>query len=445
MSFTTASGSVRHARHGVGSRTAVLGVVLTVSIGCSGGSPGKDQDAKASAPGKAASADTGKAPGNEMGGMATPSPTSATADAASLASEVTLTAAQLRHGGVAWQPVTMGTSSATVTVPGQIVPNEDRTARLGAPAGGRVVTVRLRPGDRVARGQVLVTLQSPEAGAAQSDLTKAQAELNARRAQAAYTKSTRARAERLLALKAIPRQDYERAVADDELAQSSVAQAEAELTRTRSSAEQLGAIASASGEIALRSPLTGVVLARPAVPGTVVDAGAPLAIVTDVTSLWLTVNAPEALAGALRIGTTVQFSVPAYPGETFSARVDAVGAGLDPGTRTLPVRVTVDNRAGRLKPEMLATVTAAGGPAIAAAIVPDAAVQMLKGATVVFLVRPEPNGGAKLVRRAVEVGARVDGRAAILRGLTAGDVIVTSGAFAVKAQFEKGSTPKMEM
>ena len=444
MSFQPSRVSVRHPDLGARGRgAAVLALALTLVIGCSRGSSDQDEAAKGEAPGKA-TADTGGAAGKEMPGMDMPASSSAKG-AAPAGTEVTLTAAQIRHGAVAWQGVTMGTSSATVTVPGQIVPNEDRTARLGAPAAGRVVTVRLRPGDRVARGQVLVTLQSPEAGAAQSDLAKAQAALTSARAQAAYTKSARARAERLLALKAIPRQDFERAVADDELAQSSVAQAEAELTRARSSAEQLGATASASGEIALRSPLAGVVLARTAVPGTVVEAGAPLTIVTDATSLWLTVNAPEPLAGALRTGTTLRFSVPAYPGETFTARVDAVGAGLDPGTRTLPVRASVDNRTGRLKPEMLATVTAAGGPPVAAAIVPDAAVQMLKGRTVVFLVRPAPNGGATFTRREVEVGSRVDGRAAILRGLAAGDVIVTAGGFAVKAEFDKGSMPKMEM
>ena len=443
MSFQPDKVSVRPAALGARWRgVAALAVSAALVIGCSRGSPDQDEAEKADAPGKAA--DSGAAAAKEMAGMDMPASSSAKGPAPA-GTEVTLTAAQIRHGAVAWQPVTMGTSSATVTVPGQIVPNEDRTARLGAPAAGRVVTVRLRPGDRVARGQVLVTLQSPEAGAAQSDLAKAQAALTSERAQASYTKSARARAERLLALKAIPRQDYERAVADDELAQSSVAQAEAELTRARNSAEQLGATASASGEIALRSPLAGVVLARTAVPGTVVEAGAPLTIVTDATSLWLTVNAPEALAGALRAGTTLRFSVPAYAGETFTARVDAVGAGLDPGTRTLPVRASVDNRTGRLKPEMLATVTAAGGPPVAAALVPDAAVQMLKGKPVVFIVRPGPEGSATFTRREVEVGSRVDGRAAILSGLSAGDVIVTAGGFAVKAEFDKGSMPKMEM
>ena len=361
------------------------------------------------------------------------------------ASEVRLTAEQIRHGGITWHAITMATAAASVTIPGQVVPNEDRTARLGAPAGGRIIAVRVRPGDRVARGQVLVTMQSPEAGAAQSDLAKAQAEVTSRRAEAAYAKSARDRAERLLALKAIPRQEYERAIADDELARGALAQAEAELTRARSSAGQLGAAASATGEIALRSPLAGVVLARTAVPGTVVEAGAPLAIVTDPQRLWLTINAAESLTGVFRVGGTLRFSVPAFLGETFTARIDAVGAGLDPATRTLPVRATVDNRHGRLKPEMLATVSADGGRVVAAAMLPDEAVQLLNTKTVVFIVRPDTTGGARFAWREVDVGSRTGGRVAITRGLAAGDVVVSAGAFAVKAEFQKSAMPKMEM
>jgi cobalt-zinc-cadmium efflux system membrane fusion protein len=308
-----------------------------------------------------------------------------------------------------------------------------------------VVAVRLRPGDRVTRGQVLVTLQSPEAGAAQSDIAKARSELDSRKAEALYAKSARDRAERLLALKAIPRQDYERAVTDDEHARQAVAQAEAELTRARTFGGQLGATSSASGEIAIRAPLAGVVLARTAVPGTVVDAGAPLAVVTDPTSLWLTINAPEALAGAFRNAAILRFSVPAYQGQTFAARIDAVGAGLDPGTRTLPVRATIDNRDGRLKPEMLATVMASGGAPVPAVILPDDAVQSSKGKTVVFIANPQPNGSVTFTAREVEVASRGNGQTAITRGLAAGDVVVTKGAFAVKAEIEKATAPKMEM
>jgi membrane fusion protein, heavy metal efflux system len=421
-------------RQSAGASVAVLS--LAVAASCSR-TPSARPDTAAAATNAERAKTTDSMVGMDMGSANT-SPDSTTAD-------VTLTAAQIRHGGVAWGPVTMGTAAAAVSVPAQLAPNEDRTARLGAPAGGRIVAVRVRPGDRVLAGQLLVSLQSREAAQAQADLAKARAELVARQAEAGYAKSARDRADRLLALKAIPRQDYERTVTDDEHARQGVAQAEAELTRARSAADQLGAGSSASGAIEVRSPLVGVLLERSAVPGTVVDAGAPLVTVTDASSLWVTVNAPESLSGAFRTGTTLRFTVPAYPGETFAAHVDAVGAGLDPATRTLPVRATVDNRTGRLKPEMIATVLADGGPLVPAALVPDSAVQMLKGRPVVFLARPRPDGGARFVRRDVEVGSRSDGRVAITRGLSAGDVIVTRGAFAVKAQAEKGAMPKMEM
>jgi cobalt-zinc-cadmium efflux system membrane fusion protein len=173
-------------------------------------------------------------------------------------------------------------------------------------------------------------------------------------------------------------------------------QAEAELTRARSSAEQLGADDAASGEIALRAPFAGVVLARAAVPGTVVEAGAPLIVVTDPATLWLTASTPEALAGAFRTGATVRFSVSAYPDEMFSARVDGVGAGLDPGTRTLPVRAVVDNRTGRLKPEISPPSSRMAGrvrpPHPARRRRADA-----QGKPVVFIARPS-NGDAKPVR-----------------------------------------------
>ncbi|MEO7966823.1 MAG: efflux RND transporter periplasmic adaptor subunit, partial [Gemmatimonadaceae bacterium] len=343
--------------------------------------------------------------------------------------------------------VTVGTAQATMILPGQVVPNEDRTARLGSPVAGRVLSVHVSPGDRVARGRLLVTLASSEAGMAQSDVSKATAALTAARAQAAYATAARERAERLLTLKAIPRQDYERAVADDAQAQSMLTQATAEVGRARATAELLTGGATVSGELALRAPIAGVVLARTAVPGAVVEVGAPLVVVSDPSQLWLTVNAPEALFRVFRRGAEVDFSVPAYPGEQFRARIDAIGAGLDPLTRTLPVRaiVTVEGSRGRLKPEMLASVTATGGPAVPAVLLPDDAVQLVNGRPIVFIATPNESGGAKFTARRVETGTRSSGRIAVTRGLEAGDVVVISGAFRIKAQLQNGRMPEMEM
>ncbi len=365
--------------------------------------------------------------------------------AQSIPATVTFTENQIKHGGITGERVIMTTVSSTASVPARITVNEDRTARLGAPAGGRIVAVRVSPGDRVSRGQILVTIQSPEAGTAQADVSKAVSGVNSARAQATYAKAALARQERLLALKVTSRQEYDRAAADYQLTQSTLAEAEAELRRARSTAAQLGATNSANGEIAIRSPMAGVVLSRTATPGAVIESGAPLVIVTDPTILWLTVNAPEQFSGVFHRGQVLSFTVPAFPGEKFTARVNAVGAGLDPETRTLPVRGTIANESGRLKPEMIATAVAESQSGSPAVLVPEDAVQLLDGKPNVFVIEPNATGSTTISRRIVETGPRANGRIAITRGLSGGETIVVRGAFAVKSQFDKSNMPAMEM
>lgn len=360
------------------------------------------------------------------------------------AATVILTAAQVSHGAVVWGNPTLEPMAASVTIPGEVVVNEDRTARLGAPARGRVVTVHVSAGDLVARGTALVTLESSEASAAAAELAKAEASLISQRAEAVFAASARARAERLLALTAIPRQEYERAVANDSLAQSMLRQAVSERRRAQEGAKAMGVDASGSGAMVIRSPLAGVVLLRSAVPGAVVEAGAPLVTVTDLTRLWVTASAPEALGGARR-GAAVRFTVAAFPADTFRGRLEAVGPGLDPATRTLPLRVAVDNRDGKLRPEMLATVMVDGGRATEMTVVPDAAVQLLDGGPVVFVVTPDGKGGGSFVARTVTVLSRAGGKIAIGVGVDARDLVVLQGSFAVKAELQKRKQPAMEM
>ena len=87
------------------------------------------------------------------------------------------------------------------------------------------------------------------------------------------------------------------------------------------------------------------------------DATTPLFIVSDLRRLWLRIDLPEKDAAQARPGATVNFSVEAYPGENFSARIEQVGAMVDTTTRRIPVRAGVDNADGRLKAEMFARAT----------------------------------------------------------------------------------------
>ena len=136
----------------------------------------------------------------------------------SMSNAVELTAAQIRNGKVKWALPVVSAIGATVEVPAQLVANEDKTSRVSAPAEARAIAVHVSPGETVARGAPLVTLQSQDANMARADVAKAQAEVASRQAALVYSRTARERAERLLNLKAIPRQEYERAIADDELA-----------------------------------------------------------------------------------------------------------------------------------------------------------------------------------------------------------------------------------
>lgn len=364
-----------------------------------------------------------------------------TAAATATPNVLTFTAAQVQHAGVRWAPAAGAAGATTLEVPGQLVPDGDRTAHLGAPARGRVLEVRVQPGQRVGAGQALITLQSQEASTARADYDKATAELSSRRAGATYARTARERAERLLAAKAISRQDLERAQADDELARASLAQAQAEVQRARAGMSQLG-VGASNGTIVVASPLSGIVLSREAVPGSVAEAGAPLVTVTDPATLWLEVSVGDRAASLLATGSRVRFTVPAFPADTFDARVTSVGGALDASTRTVPVRALVANRAGRLRPAMFATVWIEGAAHEATVSVPESAVQMLDERPVVFLAAPDAKGGVRLERRGVTLGGTVGGRTQVLQGLAAGQTVVTDGAFAVKSEFSRGKMAK---
>jgi cobalt-zinc-cadmium efflux system membrane fusion protein len=359
------------------------------------------------------------------------------------ANSVTLTAAQIRNAKVKWALPVIAAVPATTEVPAQIVANEDRTARVSAPAEARAIAVHVSPGQRVSAGTRLVTLQSQEASTARSEVSKAQAEVTSRQAAAVYSRTARERAERLLSIKAIPRQDYERAIADDELAKAALSQARSELIRARSAAQELG-VDPATGSMTLRSPLSGVVVSREVVPGAVVMPGTPLVTITDPSSLWLAIAVPQALSTNVYTGSGVRFTIASAPADTFTARVQSVGGAYDPNSRSLPVRAVIANPDNRLRPEMFAKAWISGGVAESYPTVPDAAIQRIGGKPVVLVARPDTKGGATFEARDVEI-RKLGDRWAVARGLKSGELVVIDGAFAVRSQIEKAKMPEMEM
>lgn len=373
-------------------------------------------------------------------GRATPAEQPPAASAPVL--EVTLTAEQIAHGAVRWSSVQAALASESLDLPGRLRLDGDHTASLSAPARGRVVAIRANVGDAVTAGQVLVVLQSEDAAARRSDLTKANAELVERQSALSYARSARERAERLLGLKAASVQDVERSRTDEATAEARVAQAQAAIEQARSALAVLQ-VDDTTGQIHLTSPLTGVVVSREVAIGAVVDPGVLALVVTEPTALWLEFGAPESVANGLTSGRALPFKVASLDG-TFHARVLRVDSGVDPATRLVTVRAAVRNADRRLRSEMFVTVRAEVGASKPAVSIPHDAVQLIDERSVVFVARPGPAGGATFVRRDVQTGTTVDGQTPVLSGLAAGEVVVTAGAFAVRSEFTRGSMPAGE-
>ncbi|HEU6452676.1 MAG TPA: efflux RND transporter periplasmic adaptor subunit [Gemmatimonadaceae bacterium] len=326
-------------------------------------------------------------------------------------------------------------------VPARLALDPEATQAIGSLVEGRVSRVLVLPGERVRPGQLLVAINSPELLDARQALVAAEASLVSAESDLRLAASSAARTERLYAAKAASLADLERERASRTTAEAARARLAAEVQRARATYIQLGgAEGSASGQEArIRSPIDGVVVSRDAEPGQVVSAGTPIVTVSRMSSLALIVQAPEEAVGSVKTGAALRFTVRAYPGRDFQARITRVAPALDPRTRTLEVVARVDNPSGELRPEMFATVALTGKPAGEVLAIPSTAVQALDGDTVVIAAAPR-GSGLHVEALPVRIGRRNAELAEVLGGVKEGALVVTTGAAIARAEIVRAAS-----
>lgn len=340
-----------------------------------------------------------------------------------------LSAEDQQRAGITLETVKPQPWVDSLTVTASIHPNAERMARVAPRVEGRVVAVAVKLGDRVRAGQALATLDSPVLGEASSAWLQAQS--NLRIAEADYQRAAKLHADEIIAQK-----DFLRAQSEREKA---AAAARAAQDRLRLLGVQPGSGSGVQARFPVTAPIAGIVVEKKAALGELATPNEPLFVVADLSTVWIEANLAESQLAQVRPGARAAVQVNAYPGERFAGRVTYVGALLDKVTRTVPARIELPNPDGRLKPEMFATVMLESpapqvkGQAAAEAItVPDAAVVLLQGQPTVFVAE---HGGFE--PRAVETGAGQQGRTRIRSGLAAGEQVVASGAYALKARLLK--------
>ena len=323
-------------------------------------------------------------------------------------------------------------------LPARLLLDPTGTQALGSVVEGRVTLVLVQPGDRVQRGQVLVTIHSHELTTARNDLGQAAAGRAEAENAAQLAAAALARAERLYAAQAGSLADLERARAASVAAQAGQRRAASEFERASEMVNHLHAPGPMRAgidreDVLVRAPFDGVVVARETQPGTVVTPGASLVTVSRTSSIVLVLQVPEAALGVARIGSDVQFSVPAYPGRAFSARVTRVAPTLDSLSRTAQVFAQVDNRRGELRGEMTAAAELFGPGRDSVIAVPVGAVQNFEGDTVV-VTGTKRDGGLLLEAVKVRVGRRAGGMAELVSGVVVGAPVIHGGAAVATAE-----------
>ena len=182
--------------------------------------------------------------------------------------------------------------------------------------------------------------------------------------------------------------------------------------------------------VTLASPADGVVGELGAREGMNVMPGATLYRINGLGTVWVNVDIAEPNAAAVREGTPITASVPAYPGEKFSGRIAAVLPEVNAATRTVRARVELANPGGRLKPGMFATVAIAPPQSREAVLVPTEAVIVTGQRSVVIVDR----GQGRYEPVDVAIGREEGGRTEILKGIEAGTRVVASGQFLIDSE-----------
>ncbi|HXF65738.1 MAG TPA: efflux RND transporter periplasmic adaptor subunit [Burkholderiales bacterium] len=262
-------------------------------------------------------------------------------------------------------------------------------------------------GQAVARGQVLMEVYSPELVTAQQEYLIA---LRAAEAVKDAAPQTQASMRAMVAGALARLRNWD--IPEDELKRL-----ETERTARRT--------------LTLRSPVSGVVLEKPALKGMRFMPGEVLYRISNLSSLWLLAEVFEQDLALVREGQRASITVNAYPGRTFSGRVAFVYPTLTPETRTAKVRIELANPGGLLKPAMYANVELAAGRVREKALTVPVSAVLDSGTRRIVLVE---RGEGLFEPRAVKLGMHADGYVEVLEGVQEGENVVVAANFLIDAE-----------
>lgn len=341
--------------------------------------------------------------------------------------KIAMTAEQVVAANIQVAPVGAGVLVSRVAVPGVLAASQDRLARVTARVGGTVAEVRKGLGDTVAKGDVLVVIESRE-------IADAKGEFLAASRQAALQESNLAREARLWKQRVSAEQDFIQARTTAEETRIRVDLARQKLSALGLSDAEVASLpkqpVAALRRLEVRAPINGRVTARTAVLGAAVGGDAELFAVADLSSLWVEMSIPPRDLPTARQGQAV--TVAGEGDHKGEGRIVFLSPVLDLETRSARAVAELPNTDGAWRPGAFVTASLATAEQPVDVLVPRDAVQEVEKERVVFVRTPEG-----FEKREVALGREDATGFEVVFGLDAGTEVAVGNAFALKAELAK--------
>ncbi len=349
------------------------------------------------------------------------------ATAASTDPEINLTADDLKKAQIHTARAMKRATQTSLRVPGIVKPDEYRQVHVTPIADGIVRQVPVVLGDHVQTGQPLAVIFSSELAEAETQYLAHKAELEADHKKVLRTQN-------LVRLGAASRQEEDEVVAMHAGHEAYVRAALERLKLLGAGEHQIAALKEAEqidSNVTVPAPIDGVVLARVANLGLVVNKAQELFTVADLSTVWVMASLNEKDFAPVQVGSAARITAPAYAGRVWNGRVTYIDPQVDPNTRTAQARIEVANPRESLRFQMYVDVEFTSRGAVGTAV-PEAAVQSIGDRQFVFL--PIKDNEGSFAMRVVRLGPAANGYYAVLDGLKPNDEVVTEGSFILKAE-----------
>jgi len=343
---------------------------------------------------------------------------------------VTLSRESIKQIKLGTQIVSLKPFSGFLTIPAEVITDQDNEAQIGSLIQGRVHKVFVKVGDYVKTGQLLMTVEGLDVGEIKADYLKAKA--NYEYAKANYERQEKLFNEKIGSQKSLleSQAEFEKATAEykaEDRKIHSVGLNDEDVVSGKDDDEHT------SGTLPIKSMINGVVVERNVVIGQFVDATTTAFKIINTSTVWIDGQIYEKDLDKINHNTKAVFTTGTNQNIRFDGRIIYVGQTVDEKTRTILIRCEFLNTGNKLKPQMYGELKIPMGSNAKAILVPEESVVKEAEQNYLFVQTSD----STFERRDVIVGSTLNNTVEIKEGIKEGEKIASSGVFYLKSELKK--------